>query len=263
MSNNTNQSRSGAKAYDQISRNIQSEHFKIMTSSIDIKRGWKILDVGCGTGSDTASLLSLVGEEGHVIGIDPIKERIRLAASNICQSDRLKFHVAFGDEASNFGNDFDLVVSNQVMQWIPTYKKPATFQSISDSLKPGAQFVYLMGRQGNIDPKFLKLNSLLPKYILETCAKDLFYESKETLKEIALKNGFDDVTIEETSIHNEFESLDDFFTWITASLHMFDFDTMFDTFKEVERHNDLSFMYNEEKKVDMTMEVYLAKCKKN
>lgn len=254
------QSTAGAEAYDHACRTIQSEHFKFMTSSIHVKSGWKILDVGCGTGCDTASLLSLVGKDGHVIGIDPISERIKIAVRNY-QNDGMKFHVALGNEASDFGKDFDLVVSSQVLHWIPTDKKPATFQSIANSLKPGSEFVYLIGRtDSNPDSKLIKLDSLMPKCIQDNFTV-FYFESKETLEKMALENGFSHVTVEEAFLHTTFNTVLEYLTWVAATLQTYDFEMMMKSFKQILNDNDVTFMYNSEGKVDMKCAVHLAKCR--
>ncbi len=37
---------------------------------LEIKKGYRLLDVGCGTGEDVRAMASLVGRTGSVIGID-------------------------------------------------------------------------------------------------------------------------------------------------------------------------------------------------
>ncbi len=41
--------------------------------------GMRVLDVGCGIGVTTAALAELVGEEGHVVGLDSSEERLKIA----------------------------------------------------------------------------------------------------------------------------------------------------------------------------------------
>ena len=69
------QSVKGASTYDKISLS-QKNNFQRLLSLVEIKQGWKILDIGCGTGNRTKSLAHLVGESGKIIGIDPIEKRI-------------------------------------------------------------------------------------------------------------------------------------------------------------------------------------------
>ena len=171
------QTTDGAKAYDRVCRGIQSDHFKFMMSSIDVKKGWKILDVGCGTGCDTTSLAAMVGEEGEVVGIDPIAERIEVARESY-KKDHLKFHVAFGNEACSFGKEFDLVVSCVVFHWIPTCEKPATFRNIAECLKFGGEFVFVTGRRIE-GTKFSKLLKFMSKDTTEYLHQNLYCETRD------------------------------------------------------------------------------------
>lgn len=49
---------------------IQTEHRMKLVKSWEIKKGDKILEIGCGQGDTTAVLAHYVGEEGYVHGID-------------------------------------------------------------------------------------------------------------------------------------------------------------------------------------------------
>ena len=52
-------------------------------SQINIKPGFKCLDIGCGTGNTTAAVARKVGDSDLVIGCDPDKSRIETAKKNI------------------------------------------------------------------------------------------------------------------------------------------------------------------------------------
>ena len=41
--------------------------------------GMRVLDVGCGSGITTAAIADLVGENGHVTGLDFSEERLQIA----------------------------------------------------------------------------------------------------------------------------------------------------------------------------------------
>ena len=50
---------------------------------LNIKPGYKVLDMGCGTGELTRFLAELVGEDGEVVEVDPDEERIRVTKENL------------------------------------------------------------------------------------------------------------------------------------------------------------------------------------
>jgi ubiquinone/menaquinone biosynthesis C-methylase UbiE len=55
-----------------------------------IRPGMRVLDIGCGNGVTTHALAELVGETGHVTGVDFSEERLALARER-CPSDRTSF----------------------------------------------------------------------------------------------------------------------------------------------------------------------------
>lgn len=48
---------------------------------MELRPGYKVLDVGCGTGTDTVAMAHLVGETGQVVGVDHDNEMVSTATS--------------------------------------------------------------------------------------------------------------------------------------------------------------------------------------
>ena len=72
----THQAETGAAAYETLSGPMQGKIFDSLMEKVHIKKGFKIIDIGCGTGNNSFKLSKMVGDEGMVVAIDPIKERI-------------------------------------------------------------------------------------------------------------------------------------------------------------------------------------------
>lgn len=53
------------------SNDCQIRYGKKFAEKAGVKRGDKILDMGCGTGELTSSLAEIVGKDGQVVGVDP------------------------------------------------------------------------------------------------------------------------------------------------------------------------------------------------
>jgi len=113
--------------------------------------GLTVLDLGCGTGRDAYILSGLVGETGHVIGVDMTDEQLALARAHV------GYHTqAFGHARSNvaFRQGFiedlaeigigdasvDIVVSNCVINLSPD--KAGVFREILRVLKPGGELYF-------------------------------------------------------------------------------------------------------------------------
>ncbi len=111
--------------------------------------GMTVLDLGCGAGRDAYLLSGLVGEAGHVIGVDMTDEQLAVARRHI------DYHTeAFGHARANveFRQGFiedlagiadasvDIVVSNCVINLSPD--KEAVFREILRVLKPGGELYF-------------------------------------------------------------------------------------------------------------------------
>ena len=57
---------------------------KASFEALDVKRGQRILDLGCGGGSLLRELALAVGPEGEAVGIDPSEDQIN-AAKALCE----------------------------------------------------------------------------------------------------------------------------------------------------------------------------------
>lgn len=113
--------------------------------------GLKVLDLGCGAGRDVYLLSALVGEFGHVVGVDMTDEQLNIAR------EYEDFHrEAFGYSKSNVSfvkgyieqldqlglepESFDLIVSNCVLNL--STDKPAVLKGAYSLLKEGGEFYF-------------------------------------------------------------------------------------------------------------------------
>ena len=114
-------------------------------------KGLKVLDLGCGAGRDVYAISAMVGEEGHVVGLDMTPEQLEVARQH------QDYHAKqFGYASSNVSfvegtieglgdlefepNCFDVIVSNCVINLVED--KPAVLKAIFKLLKPGGEFYF-------------------------------------------------------------------------------------------------------------------------
>jgi arsenite methyltransferase len=99
----------------------------------------RVLDLGSGAGTDSLVAAQMVGEQGHVIGIDmtsAMLEKARAAAAEMGMTN-VEFvegeaeHLPFPD------GSFDVVISNGVIDLIPD--KDAVFSELERVLGPGGR----------------------------------------------------------------------------------------------------------------------------
>jgi SAM-dependent methyltransferase len=101
--------------------------------------GERVLDLGSGAGTDSLIAAQMVGEQGHVTGIDMTPEMLakaraaaaELGASNVEFVESEAERLPFPDES------FDVVISNGVIDLIPD--KDAVFAELFRVLGPGGR----------------------------------------------------------------------------------------------------------------------------
>ena len=217
----TSQNESAVSEYQNISKIAQEKYFDTLVEGIEIKEGWKIIDIGCGTGNNTFKLSKLVGNDGSVFGIDPITERIQ-KARDVYQRPNLSFHEAFGNQVGQFGVEFDAAVSSTAMHFLSPGDKVATFKEIHKSLKTDGSIVFNLNRlslltHNKMDVIAGKLDCFENFYVAETPAE---------LEDICHKAGFQNVRVVAKDFPIEFENIDHLARWYTASMHNVGYEEM-------------------------------------
>jgi ubiquinone/menaquinone biosynthesis C-methylase UbiE len=103
-----------------------------------IKPGFRVLDIGCGTGS-MAGLIKKLYPDAEVVGIDPDP-----AALSICRRKAsraglaIEFDRGFADHMPYADASFDRVFSSFMFHHLAADEKTATLNEIRRVLKPGA-----------------------------------------------------------------------------------------------------------------------------
>ncbi|UOR05934.1 methyltransferase domain-containing protein [Hymenobacter aerilatus] len=110
--------------------------------------GCTVLDLGSGSGRDAFLLSKLVGEDGHVIGVDMTDEQLDVARRHVAthterfgySQPNVEFRKGYIEDlrtADLADNSVDVVVSNCVLNL--STDKAATYREIFRVLKPGGE----------------------------------------------------------------------------------------------------------------------------
>jgi SAM-dependent methyltransferase len=113
--------------------------------------GYKVLDLGCGSGRDVYIVSKLVGEKGYVIGVDMTDEQLEIARRHIgshtarfgyrqANVDFLQGYIENLKELELADNSVDVVISNCVINLSPD--KRSVFKEIFRVLKPGGELYF-------------------------------------------------------------------------------------------------------------------------
>lgn len=110
------------------------------TQYAEIKTGNHVLDLGSGAGNDCFVARSIVGETGHVTGIDFTDAMVDKANKNLEKTGFKNINFVKGDieEMPLRDNLFDVVISNCVLNLVPDKQK--AFSEIYRVLKSGGHF---------------------------------------------------------------------------------------------------------------------------
>ena len=99
----------------------------------------RVLDLGCGAGTDSLVAAQMVAPDGHVVGIDMTSEMLakaRAAAADLGVAN-VEFVEAEAEALPLPDDSFDVVISNGVIDLIPD--KDAVFAEIYRVLVPGGR----------------------------------------------------------------------------------------------------------------------------
>ena len=181
--------RSAAEGYQQDSlskQKVDGEDF--IQTDVCPKAGDVILDLGCGTGELSAYLAELVGPRGKVIGVDPDKERIRVAKESHSQIENLSFTEWSAPSFFRMdSNLYDIVFCNSALHWMP--EKQQVFNGMFSSLKAGGKIA--ISYVDRLPPFEFNAYMLLNPENEERIRKEMFQcEIKTKIEHYCLSSGF-------------------------------------------------------------------------
>jgi arsenite methyltransferase len=105
----------------------------------ELRRGERVVDVGCGAGIDSLVAAKKVGREGRVIGVDmtpSMLEKARQAAKEVGLRN-VEFRAGYAEALPVEDGWADVVISNGVLNLMPD--KSAALGEMSRVLKPGGR----------------------------------------------------------------------------------------------------------------------------
>jgi ubiquinone/menaquinone biosynthesis C-methylase UbiE len=209
---------------------VQFHHGKFLIGPLAIKAGEHVLDIGTGTGRLAEFVASLVGSQGHVIGIDPLQSRIDVA--RLRQSITLTFETGHAEDLSRFGDgQFDAIYLNSVFHWIA--EKDRALREIHRVLRPGGR----LGLNVQDPSRPHESRVLLHEAIVQAGLADRHHESNpvlgatnEQLKELFAAAGFIDYRSDLRSLVDIHPDANSLLKWSEASA----FGNFLDGFSESE-----------------------------
>jgi len=131
-------------------KEIPASHWKTFAGCgnpwlhVKMRPKWRVLDLGCGTGIDTAVASKSLDKTGFVVGIDLVFEMVKASSalfnSYLCsERGKVSFLGAEGEYLPFKSHVFDLVVSNGVLSLLPD--KRVALEDVYRVLKDGGRVI--------------------------------------------------------------------------------------------------------------------------
>lgn len=149
-------------------KNIRYQPFYDLAEFIEPVSGMKAIDLGCGTGEQTAILADKF-KEADFLGVDSSAEM--LEKSKTLATDRLHFRKATTEETLASGEKWDLIFSNAALQWSNDHA--TLFPELIQLLNSKGQFAVQMP----VQPEN-KLNEILAELVDEEPFKSYLKDYK-------------------------------------------------------------------------------------
>lgn len=157
-----------------IEKEARGSFYDSVRSYCGLKKGQKVLDVGCGTG---VFGIDMAKQGGEITGLDISPEAVQFA-NNWAKKEKLSFKGVVGDAESLPFKDsiFDLVFFGAVLHHFPNPKKAIC--EAERVLKKGGRLVLV---EPNGNNPVLRLSRFLARFLANKYAEEILATKNETI----------------------------------------------------------------------------------
>ncbi len=112
-----------------------------MLYALGLKPGQRVLDIGVGPGLLAFDMAQMVGDQGHVAGIDLSEPMIAMTTRRCTELPWTDFKIGDATKLEYDDDSFDVVTSTQVYEYVSDM--PAALEEVRRVLRPGGRVMIL------------------------------------------------------------------------------------------------------------------------
>jgi ubiquinone/menaquinone biosynthesis C-methylase UbiE len=136
-----------ARHYDEVMNlitfGVYKRFIKQVIHEMEIQPADQILDLGCGTGRNAGLIISYLGEEGRITGLDISEDMEKQFRQRFKDDSRVEFINRRIDQPLDLQKTYDKVFISFVIHGFPHEVREAVIKNAFDHLKPGGSFYIL------------------------------------------------------------------------------------------------------------------------
>ena len=170
-----------------------TKHSEAVFPSLPVKKGDRVLDVGCGFGDTAIKLANIVGPEGEVVGVDCCDAFLDYAVNDAKEKGVTNVSFMRGDaEIALPAEEFDFVFARFGTMF---FANPvAGLRNMRKALKPGGKMVHIVWRNRADNPWLSMAKDIVLEFLPQpgedalTCGPGPFSMSNEETVKIMMKS---------------------------------------------------------------------------
>lgn len=198
-----------AEAYEACMGRWSRQLAPLFVEFVGVQEGEKVLDVGCGTGSLSATLARVTGAS-KIVGIDPSKGFVEYARANVTDR-RVSFDVGDAQELPYSDGSFDRCLALLIVNFIPDAPKAAReMRRITKSGGVVATTMWENSRANELTESLWAAAIPIDPAAKQIADKREFYGSAARLSDLWKSAGLTDVEVSALSLPCQFSSFDDY-----------------------------------------------------
>lgn len=164
-----------------------------------VRRGDRLLDVGCGTGVVARTAAPVVGEVGRVVGLDPNPMMLEVAR-DLPRADGAPVEWVEGEAASPPPGPFDVVTCQHALQFVPD--RDAAVRAMNDVLASGGRAAISVWRALEHQPVYAPLIEAEARQLgvpVDELAEPFAMGDPAELRALLEEGGFSEVEVQPLS----------------------------------------------------------------